>query len=140
MSFALFAAMLAIEHSSHVAQQADNQRMFQETSVDKKRESVRYWEGILAREVEMLAKGVSSENNVDNARIRLTMTRHDLALQEHNSKFALEQTRHVFEIRERQLKRLKQLADKGFASQLEMAEGQRHQACAYFFVATEERN
>ena len=66
--------MLAIEHSSHVAQQADNQRMFQETSVDKKRESVRYWEGILAREVEMQVKGVSSENNVDNARIRLAMT------------------------------------------------------------------
>jgi hypothetical protein len=140
MSIALCVALTALGQGVLLAQQAANLRMLQNTSLDKMRESVNYWERMLAREMDLQTKGVSSESKVDSIRVVLAKYRHDLAIHEKKSETVLEQSRLVLAIRERQLKRLQKLADLGIASELEITEARRHLACAQYFLAVEERN
>lgn len=123
-----------------VAQQDAKSRMMQDAPLDLLRDSVRFREGMLVRELELQSKGVSSEISVEYARIRLAKERHDLANQEKRYEAAIEQTRFILELRAKQEKRVLQLRENGLASEYELIEAQRHLACARYFLAMEERN
>jgi hypothetical protein len=134
-----YASLLVSSHGAVEAQQDGKLQMMQDVPLDKSRASVKFREGILAREIDLHAKGVSSEINVEFARIWLAKARHDLALHENKIEDAIDQTRLIVKVREKQMKRMKQLSDNGLASEFEVNEAQRHLACARYFLGSEER-
>jgi len=102
------------------------------------RQSIRYWERQLAQDVDLQAKGAGSERTVEEARVTLAKLRHNLAQREDKHEAALEQSQAILTIRDKQVKRLQGLAEKGFATELELTEARRRAACAGYFVAREE--
>ena len=125
IAFALFwATLLANCTLRQAPQQAEYQRLVQSTALEQMRETVKYWEEMLTRELNLLKSGGSSEGKVDIARVVLAKYRYDLALQEGNHELQHEQNRIILEIREREMKRWQQLADHGHASELETTEAQ----------------
>lgn len=135
----IYAVLMVFNHSVVVAQQDSKLQMMQEMPLDNLRASVKFWDGIVAREIDLYAKGVSSEINVELARIWLAKSRHDLALNENKIEDAINQTRLIVSIREKQMNRVKLLNDKGLATEFELNEALRHLACARYFLAIEEK-
>src|SRR5689334_18398962 len=94
------------------------------------RKSVRYWEAQLALEIDLQARGAGTERSVEEARITLAKLRHHLAQRENRRPDALDQSKLILQLRDRQVKRLQGLADKGFATELELTEARRRAAAA----------
>lgn len=110
-------------------------RPAEDPALARVRQSVRYWEQQLAREIDLRAKGVGTERGVEEARVALAKDRHQLALRESRPESALEQSKLILQIRGKQVQRLQGLVAKGFATELQLTEARRREAAARFFVA-----
>jgi nitrogen-specific signal transduction histidine kinase len=136
----LWVALMAHSTWAQPPQQTEYQRLLQSTALEQMRETVKYWEEMLSRELDLLKKGGSCEAKVDNARVTLAKYRHNLALQENRHEIQHEQNKLILEVREKEMKRWQQLADQGNASALEISDAQRKLAWARLFIARQQQN
>ena len=101
---------------------------------------VRACDGELAEQVKLLRAGAATEGEVDVVRLALAGARQELALVEGRPAAAVEQSRALVAIRERELDRLLKLPGRGDVGAVEALAARRQVANARRWLAREERS